>query len=555
MGIAVVAVLAVAGVLVVRDRDASAERVPTISSAARDDVPNPTTRPVGEPIKVSVTSDQVFRAQVPGLGHLTAPAGAFRSVGSVAIQRLTTEATTGSLVVLDGAGVDVSFAGTVLMAPVTVTFDDPAILNRQPAGSMPVVLHKPNGGPWEARTAMPKTAGGPPQLVTADFSPNLFGWIPLPNWVTTVGDSVADWATQRNDPRPCKNNAPRWSRIHRKTTLVHLCSITATDRASKALRAELQVQSNRRYFQWISIAPGADYVWVADEQDWFRTALSKVTKRDRDGAVLLPGNGWLTAGYRQPKESADKVFDAAIDHYSAAFSIGAAILGLDPRDTVQGAFLTVVQCSDKLRTFPSWASAEDFVECFIVQSLENLANPQKAFTSALNLFGEAGYAKAAEESLRKAMERLRFLGRLIKIVGIAGVIQTAFVQLPDAVSQWGEDQPGRFTLELTGSAALQCLSRVQLAKLELDAIRAAGFVPEGTHVEVRGPVICQNGWAMGTNVVWLKPGSPESDGTNPIFRWENDRWMPKKIAGTGRDEYDFCDELPPKIRKATCLGA
>jgi hypothetical protein len=445
----VVAVLTVGAVYVLRDRDAGAAQVTATATGAPEDVPNPTVRAIDDLIEVPVAPDQAFSASVPAVGHLTAPAGAFASTGKVVLRRLAADAPAGSLVELGGTGVDVSFSGTALKSPITITFDDPATRGRLPAGALPVVLHRPNGGSWEARA----TVGGPPQLVTTDFSPNLFGWIKMPGWVKGIGDSIADYATQRTDPRPCPGSAPKWSSVSNKTTLVHLCAITNTDPSSKAVRAELQVQSNRRFFEWVSVAPGADYLWVADEQDWFRSALAKVSKRDKDREVLLAGNGWLTAGYRQPAQSQEKAFNASLDFWSAGFSVGGAILGLDPRDTVQGSLLIVVQCADKLRTFPSWDSAKDFVKCFIEQSLTNLANPQKAFSQALDLFGEAGYAKEAEQSLRKAIDRLRFLGRLLKIIGIVGVITSTFSQLPDAFSQWGKDQPGAFTLKLTGSAA------------------------------------------------------------------------------------------------------
>jgi hypothetical protein len=452
VAVVVVVLVAIAGTLVLRDRSPARVAAPA-GGATPADVPDPVVRPAGAPITVAVSPGRAFSTAVPGVGHLSAPAGAFASAGSVVVQPLTAEAAPGSLVALGGTGVDVTFRGTTLGSPITVTFDDPATKGRLPAKALPVVLHRPAGRAWEVRPAQASRAGAPPRLITGDFSPNLFGWIEMPDWIAGIGDSIADWATQRTDPRPCAGGAPRWSKVGNKTTLVHLCSTTNIDKASKAVRAELRVQSNRRSFQWVSVAPGADYLSVEDEQDWFRTALSKVAERDRNHEVLLPGDGSLTAGYRQPKQSTDKPFDASIDHWSAAFSVGSAILGLDNRDNVQGAFLSVVKCVGELRTFPSVKSAEGFVKCFVEESLSNLANPGKAFDQALNLFGEAGYAKSAEASLRKASTALHFLGRLIKVIGIAGVIQTTFAQLPDAFSQWGRDRPGAFTLELTGSAA------------------------------------------------------------------------------------------------------
>jgi hypothetical protein len=272
--------------------------------------------------------------------------------------------------------------------------------------------------------------------------------------MTAIGDSIADYATQRTDPRPCPGGAPKWSSTSLRTTLVHLCSITNTDKASKAVRAELQVQSNRRFFQWVGVAPGADYVYVEDEPDWFRTALAKLTKQGRDSAVLVAGNGFLTAGYRQPKQTTTKAFNGSLDYYSAAFSVADVIMGLDVRDTVAGSFVILAHCATdgEIAAFPNLESVQDLVKCFIEDSLKSLDDPGKAFAQALDLYGEAGYAKEAETSLRKSITRLRFLGRLIKIIGVAGVITSTFSQLPDAFSEWGNDHPGAFTMKLTGSA-------------------------------------------------------------------------------------------------------
>ncbi|GAA1569242.1 hypothetical protein GCM10009827_108790 [Dactylosporangium maewongense] len=300
------------------------------------------------------------------------------------------------------------------------------------------------GGDWEAKS-LSRTADGVPYLSTKEFSPNLLGWIPIPGWVRDLADSFADFATQRTDARPCGGPAaPGWSSVDKRTTLVHLCSIANAD------RAEIQVQSNRRFYQWVNVPAGADYVWVEDQPDLLRRAIAKVTGHDIGGNVLLAGNGRFTAGYKQPAQTAKKDFNAYIDAWSAGLSVGISVLGLDPRTKVSSAALIVAKCVTQLSPFPSADGAKAFLGCFVTQALKNLENPDVALSAAKDLFGEAAYAKEAEEGLKQAKDRLRYLGRFLKVVGI---ITSTFPQLPDLFSSWGKDQPGRFTLELKGKPA------------------------------------------------------------------------------------------------------
>ncbi|MEU5908448.1 hypothetical protein ABZ780_29260 [Micromonospora sp. NPDC047467] len=404
------------------------------------DLPSPTVRTEGDAIVVAVAPDRPLAVAVPGLGHLTAPSGAFATAGKVVVHRLRSDNPDGSLVVVGGMGVDVAFEGTSLASPITILFDDPGAMRQLPKAALPVVLHKPDGGGWEAKSVS-RTADGVPYISTKDFSPNLFGWIPVPDWVRELADSFADFTTQRTDARPCSGlSAPSWSSIDKRTTMVHLCAIANAD------RAEIQVQSNRRFYQWVAVPAGADYVWVEGQPDLLRRVVANVTGHDAGSNVLLAGNGWFTAGYKQPEQTQRKNFNAYLDPWSAGLSVGMSVLGLDPRQKVTSAAWIVGMCINKLLPFPSADGAEAFLGCFVTQALKNLDNPDVAFKSAKDLYGEAAYAKEAEEGLKQASDRLRYLGKLLKVLGI---ITSTFPQLPDLFSSWGNDQPGRFMLHLT----------------------------------------------------------------------------------------------------------
>ncbi|GAB3841590.1 hypothetical protein [Dactylosporangium cerinum] len=410
------------------------------------DLPTPTVQAKGDAIVVAVAPDQPIAVAVPGLGHLTAPAGTFSAPGKLIARRLQSDSQDGSLVVVGGSGVDVAFEGTSLVSPITVLFDDPAATRDLPKDALPVVLHKPDGGDWEAKL-LSRTADGVPYISTREFSPNLLGWIPIPGWIRNLADSFADFTTQRTDARPCGGPAaPGWSSVDKRTTLVHLCSITNAD------RAEIQVQSNRRFYQWVGVPAGADYIWVEGQPDPLRRVIAKVTGHDIGSNVLLAGNGRFTAGYKQPAQTARKDFNAYLDPWSAGLSVGISVLGLNPSTNVSSAVLIVAKCVTQLLPFPSADGAKAFLGCFVTQALKNLENPDVALSAAKDLFGEAAYAKEAEEGLKQAKDRLRYLGRFLKV---AGIITSTFPQLPDLFSSWGNDQPGRFTLELKGRPAPQ----------------------------------------------------------------------------------------------------
>ncbi|HCT75252.1 MAG TPA: hypothetical protein DGT23_01380 [Micromonosporaceae bacterium] len=417
-------------------------------------IPQPSIISRGDIFTADVAPDRQLDLHVPGFGHVTGPAGTVASAGKIRVTTLRSDTPSSDLMVVGGLGLDVTFQDTSLVAPLTIAFDDPAVSGLLPRNALPVVLHKPDRSDWEVK-ALSMAAGNVPVLRTQDFSANLFGWIPVPDWVREIGDSFADAAAQRTDARACAGDAPPWSSFDKRTTLVHLCSITNVDQATSTLRAELQVQSNRRFFQWVAVPPGQDYLWVDGQPDWLRAKVAWISKTDASQQVLLPGDGWFTAGFRQPSTTQTKDFAAYIDYTSAAFSVGTSVLGIKaPTERVHGVAFIVVKCLPKILPYPSLDLDEikGFLTCFVRESLSNLANPDKAFRSAMDLYGDSAYAKNAQAQLVKATERLQLLGKLLRILGV-GLITATFPQLPDAFSMWGNDQPGRFTYTIAAGAA------------------------------------------------------------------------------------------------------
>ncbi|GGS10241.1 hypothetical protein GCM10010169_63780 [Micromonospora fulviviridis] len=410
------------------------------------EVPQPAVSARGDTMDVTVAPADALDVAVPGVGRLQGAAGSFTKAGTVRISSLRSDQPRNDFVVTSDVGLDVSFVGTSLARPLRVIFDDPRAAGLVPGGAVPVALHRPDSGVWEVRP-MSRAADGALVLETQDFSPNLLGWVPIPDWLRSVGDSFADFVTQRTDPRHCpKPAAPPWSSVVKGTTLVHLCSITNSDSAGVP-RAEVQVQSNRRFLTWVQVPAGRDYVWVDGQPDALRRVLNGALRHDMD-QVLLPGNGWFTAGYRQPSAAEQKQFNAYIDGYSAGLTVALNLLGVSFGEGVYGAVVIMRKCVASLLPMPTWEGGKEFIACLVQQTLSNLVDPGKAYAAAMDLYGESAYAKSAETTIMKSMERLRIFGKLMRILGVAGVISATFPQLPDLFSDWGKDYPGRFTLKL-----------------------------------------------------------------------------------------------------------
>ncbi|MEU8076035.1 hypothetical protein AB0B31_11335 [Catellatospora citrea] len=435
-----------AAILVLASTTAACTAEEPAAPAAGQDIPQPAVSTRGDTMDVTVAPAEALDVAVPGVGRLHGTAGSFTKAGTVRISSLRSDQPRNDLVVASDVGLDVSFVGTSLARPLQVIFDDPRAVALVPASAVPVALHRPASGVWEVRP-LSRATNGTLVLETRDFSPNLLGWVPIPDWLRSVGDSFADFVTQRTDPRPCpKPAAPQWSSVVKGTTLVHLCSITNTDSIGVP-RAEVQVQSNRRFLTWVHVPSGRDYVWVDGQPDALRSVLNRALSHDTD-QVLLPGNGWFTAGYRQPSTAEQKQFNAYIDGYSAGLTVTLNLLGVSLSEGVFGAVVIMRKCVPSLLPKPTWDGGKEFVACLVQQTLSNLVDPGKAYAAAMDLYGESAYAKSAETTIKKSIERLRIFGKLMRILGVAGVITATFPQLPDLFSDWGEDHPGRFTLKL-----------------------------------------------------------------------------------------------------------
>ncbi len=406
-------------------------------------IPAPALQYVGDAIRVDVDPAEPLAVAIPGLGRITGPSGAFSESGQIVVRQLAADSPEGSLITADGPGVDVTFESTQLVSPLTVLFDDPAIGAALPGDALPLVLHRPDGSPWEA-LAVEFTPDGVPFLVTSDFSPNVLSWIQPPSWLTGVTDDVVNWFGGGTKSRGCEGGQPPWSWIASPSAQVHLCVISNTDQASGAVRAELQVQSNRQYFQWVSIPQGNDYLWVDGQPDVVRQIIGSITGHDWTREALLPEESWLSAGYQQTANAQSLDFRSYADGWSTALDLLRGLIGFTP-DGGGWASLAVIAAKCGVAGADSTV---DFLGCAIQTAGEHLRDPDKAFAAAMDILGEESYAQAYSAKLTSIASRLQWLGQVVKALGIGLAVRTVLLRLLDWGSTSTNPRFGNFVLNL-----------------------------------------------------------------------------------------------------------
>lgn len=421
-----------------------------VSSSGEGEIEAPSLEYLGDPIRIAVDPDLPLAVAVPGLGRITGPSGAFSTAGQIVVRQLAADSPEGSFVTAGGPGVDVSFESTQLVSPLTVFFDDPSVVSTVPDGALPLVLHRPDGAPWEAR-ALDYTPDGIPYIVTDDFSPNVLSWIGMPKWVTDIPDNVNNWIVGTTRQRECVGGAPDWASLTTPSYLVHTCIISNTDAASGAVRAEMQVQSNRQFYQWVTVPEGNDYLWVADQPDLARQLFGQITGHDWTREVLVEGDAWFTAGYRQTSQYEEREFRAYSDGWSATLDVFKEVLGLAPTDKGgwAGIVVVAVSCSE----FSLATEAADYLGCAIQKAAENLAKPDTAFAAAMSVFGDSSYAQAYSDKLQSLSSRLQWLGKAVKVLGIVVLSHTILLRVLNWITAANDSTVGTFRLSTTAAPA------------------------------------------------------------------------------------------------------
>lgn len=364
----------------------------------------------------------------------------------------------------------------------------------------------------------------------------------------------------RTDPDPCEDDGPQWARLYQKTTLVHTCLITNKNTTSGRVRAEAQLQSNRRFITKVTVPSGADYVWNQGSDG----ALGEIARRMMrsfglvaPGEEVLAGQSKMTAGYMQPRRSKAQAFTLFLDHWSLLFSTASGLLGLAPLPDTRGGLAVlwaVKSCASdiprKLRDSDGWWQA---ILCVFNDALPQLRNPAKARSVMIGWIGDRAYTENVDREIGSLADRAELIGKAAKAVSVGFFVRDVFQQIPDAFAQMGSDRTGDVVLSLDGTAP--------------------------TPPEVEELVLSLNGLGpltYGMSVAQIEATSMATqERCPPIFGDPNDpssaplQWVPDAKYRLSRDQYPFhafeistlstgtltvIDVLSPRIRTDTGLS-
>ncbi len=403
----------------------------------------------GPTVTAAVGPGRRLELHVPSVGTIRGGPDAFTSAGTVTATPMAASVPETTGYHIAGKGVDVSFEGAKLHAPLQVSFGRTGA--QPPPNSLPGVLHRRHDGSWEVKAASVDAAGDL-FVTTTDFSINLPAFIDVRAWVGHFFDSIVDALGARTDPDPCPNDGPRWASLRKGTTLVHTCLISNRDGRTGAVRAEAQLKSNRRFYQWVSVPAGYDYLWVDNQPHLLSHLLGQVFHYDPGSRVLLDGGTRMTAGFRQPSARSTPTFTSYLDGWTSALSLAASVLelfGLDPRKALLAGTWLTLTCADKIPSSMADVDASwEFFRCMVTKPLDTLRNDEAAFAAAVSLFGENAYTAQAADALKRTKSSLHVLGIILRIAGLASIVRDAWAEVADAFSQMGSDRPGEVVLSL-----------------------------------------------------------------------------------------------------------
>jgi len=356
---------------------------------------------------------------------ITGPAGSFLGSGTVTVSAVRAALPYGGSLAAAGTGIDVAFFGVRLSRPLTITFD---VTGRPAPGDVPVVAHRLPDGTWSLAVAA--VSAGRMTVRVQAFSPHLPAWLNPAAWMHWLGDRLASLIGGRTAPIACAGGGPAWASVSRQTDEAHTCLIPSVDAASHAVRAEVQIKSNRGTALEVDIPAGADYTWVQDQPWAVRSWVwGHVIHQDPNLMALLPAGATLTAGYRRPAADENLSFQVTASYWSLAYSligdIVDALSGLAADATGMTTLYLVTKCSGavdygtlSVHNPLSTATFGSAMTCVINEALSNLTDRDTTRAAARSLVGDAASQQdqaAASSELASVGSKLRALGWVVTL--------------------------------------------------------------------------------------------------------------------------------------------
>jgi hypothetical protein len=395
-------------------------------------------RQVGADTIVKVSPDGVLHVKVPGVGTVTGPAHSFTRAGTITIA--DEQATFGSLSGLApaGMGIGITFQGTKLAKPLSLTFQAGA---RPASGDLPVVVHQADDGSLDVHVAR-LSAGGSISYSTSSFSINIPSWANPLDWLRGLESLLAEAVGGRTSPLTCPSSPPSWFQLNTVyTDMVHACA-TTNHTSDGTEVAEVQIKSNRDVSLEVTVPGSPAYVWVDGESWAYRKALGAQIGYDPNQTVILPPGGWMTVGY--PRGSSpdaesfsvsDITVNAEVDTLTRMlFEMGVED-NIDATGDLPGIGLTEVWCGAQMAGPLSGGALsagdlENFLECWTGRVATALEDPQ----NAINVASQFGIPEG-EDAAQQLAARARLIGDLGWLIVLWPVIRAGANDDIDGISQ------------------------------------------------------------------------------------------------------------------------
>jgi hypothetical protein len=399
----------------------------------------------GKPITIQVGPSRPVDVSVPEVGTLVAASDSFSRSGTMTITPRKARPPARDGVAVSGTGLDVTFSGTKLTKPVTLTF---AKLPKPSSRALPVIAHRADDGVWDYQSAA-VTADGIISGSTSHFSLNMPGWVASSGqWVSDIGhwigDRLASALAGRTPPLTC-SGAPSWFHVvSTYSDLVHVCARDAGPDSGGVDRAEIQIKSNRGVSLQVNVPGDPQYVWV-EGQPWpLRQVVMGALEQDPNQTVILPAGATMTIGYiRTPS---DQNLTATVSGYTGLALLDTVIrqaLGFaldNVNESTEESFVgyTIFKCATGFQpalvtSTPSFSDdgIAGVLKCMFSQAVSTLVSSSDS--EAIN-FVQQVKSSISADALATTAKAVR--AAAIDVTVLLPALQDSAGNLWDAVESW-----------------------------------------------------------------------------------------------------------------------
>jgi protein involved in polysaccharide export with SLBB domain len=400
--------------------------------------PRGAVRQVGVDTIIKVSPDGALRVNVPGVGTVAGQAGSFTRAGTITIADEQATFASSSGLAAAGMGIGITFHGTALARPLSLTFHAGA---RPASGALPVVAHQADDGSWDVHAAK-LGAGGSITYSTSSFSINIPTWANPLDWLRGLKSMLAEAVGGRTSPLACPSSPPGWFQLNTvHTDTVHACA-TTNHTSDGTEVAEVQIKSNRDVSLEVTVPGSPAYVWVDGEPWAYRKALGAQLGYDPNQTVILPPGDWMSVGYPRgtsPHAESFSVSDitvkAEVDTLSRMLFDKALNFGIDQAPDLIGVGLTEVRCWADVNVGLAGGTLgandlEKFLECWTGRVAHELSDPQ----NVVNVASQFGIP-TGQDAARQLATRARLVADLGWLVALWPLIRAGANDDIDGISE------------------------------------------------------------------------------------------------------------------------